>query len=278
MIRDYLSLTPSPTLHPFHESTVSNGSAACETPVQSASTPQSCDGYRISTPEEPAEPRNKVQAWFSNIATSTLIAWVALSHVGTHPHSATSVALQANTAAYNVGLPGPVAAAVSVTVASTTPRATLPGGEAILPTSHSGGYHGTCDVPPEVALEKGLPHRGDDWRLYEHAVASSDSAFRGTTSVLYDPVCGGGAAAWAGDGGWVYDVRGVPTWDVNASLDGRVPRPFGGYTGNLMVGENELAIPAEVPPEKIKRYGKVLEDHRGHLRVQEWIDNPNFKP
>ena len=33
-----------------------------------------------------------------------------------------------------------------------------------------------------------------------------------------------GAVLWAGEGGWVFEIRGVPTWDVNKHLEGRVPR------------------------------------------------------
>lgn len=277
MIRDYMSSTPSPALHQLRPSTVSNESVTYETPVQSASTPQSYDGYRISTPgEETPEARGKVRGWLSNIATTAVLTWATLTHIGHMPP--TAAAAKANVAAHNVGLSGPVAAAVSLTVEASQPRAILPNGQAAPPTTYSGGYHGTSEVPPEVALTEGLPGRGDDWRLYEHAVAQSDSAFRGTTQVIYDPVNGGGAAAWAGDGGWVYDVRGVPTWDVNSLLDGRVPSALGGFTGNLMYGENEHAIPARVPPENIKRYARVVEDYMGRPRVQEWIDNPNFKP
>jgi len=155
------------------------------------------------------------------------------------------------------------------------PAAILPNGQLAPPTFYRGGFHGTTDVPPEVALRDGLPARGDDWRLAEHTMQEGSSAFRGTTEVLYDPVNGGGAAAWAGEGGWVYEIRGVPTWDVNTLLEGRVRTP-GGFRGNLMYGENELAIPARVPPEHIKRYGRVEEDSSGHLRVRTWVDNPGY--
>lgn len=160
---------------------------------------------------------------------------------------------------------------------STEPRAILPDGREIAPDSFSGGYHGTTDVPPEVALQDGLPERGTDWRLKEHSESAGNSAFRGTTEVASDPVSGNGAAYWAGEGGWVYEIRGVPTWDVNSDLEGRV-QTAAGFRGNLMFGENERAIPARVPPERIARYGKVVEDSMGNLRVREWVANPGFRP
>ena len=39
-----------------------------------------------------------------------------------------------------------------------------------------------------------------------------------------------------------------------------------------------MPSPPRSPPHKIKRYGKVVEDQMGRLRVMEWVDNPNFKP
>lgn len=157
------------------------------------------------------------------------------------------------------------------------PLAILPDGSKAKPSSFSGGYHGTDAISPEVAFKKGLPGRGSDMRLKEHTEAAGNSAFRGTTMVVYDPVSGNGAAAWAGKGGWVYEVRGVPGWDVNALLDGRVQKVGGGFRGNLMYGEQELAIPAAVPRERIKRAGRVMEDAQGRLRVTEWVENPHYQ-
>jgi hypothetical protein len=122
----------------------------------------------------------------------------------------------------------------------------------------------------------GFPKRGTDWRLLEHAEQRGGSAFRGTTPVVSEPVSGNGAAYWARLGGWVFEIRGVPTWNVNKQLGGRVKRgtKFG---GNLMCGEQEFAIVSEVPPERIKRYGQVVEDRMGRLLVRDWIPNPLFK-
>lgn len=157
------------------------------------------------------------------------------------------------------------------------PKAILPDGRELAPDSYTGGYHGTAEVPPEVALKTGLPAHGDNWNLLDHVLQRGNSAFRGTTTYVTDPERGAGAAYWAGEGGWVYDVAHVPTWDVNLELEGRCPMPDGSFKGNLMVGENEYAIPAAVSPEHIRRWGKVEADPAGHLIVHTWHDNPAFR-
>jgi hypothetical protein len=158
------------------------------------------------------------------------------------------------------------------------PHALLPDGTEAPPDHYYGGYHGTTRVKPEVALARGLPKRGNDWRLLEHAEERGCSAFRGCTLVPSDPLSGNGAAYWAGPGGWVYEIRGVPSWNVNRQLEGRVKTITNQYRGNLMHGENEVAIPAEIPPERIKAYGKVVEDAQGRLYIKTWLLNPGYRP
>ena len=53
-----------------------------------------------------------------------------------------------------------------------------------------------------------------------HALQEGNSAFRGTTKLVTFPD-GVGAAAWADEGGYVYEVTCVPTWDLNKHLQGR---------------------------------------------------------
>jgi hypothetical protein len=159
--------------------------------------------------------------------------------------------------------------------------ALLPDGQEVEPHLMSVVYHGTTKVSPEVALRRGLPAGGNDWRLKEHAEPDGprnpDSAFRGATLVVADPVSQNGAAYWAGTGGWVYKIRHIPGWDINASLFGRIAKP-GGFRSNLMTAEQEIAIPARVPPQRIEAYGRVVEDGQGRLSVREWIPNPAFVP
>lgn len=161
------------------------------------------------------------------------------------------------------------------------PMAILPSGKEVPPDTWAGGYHGSSKIPPQVALRQGLPATGDDRRLREHSEPSSDrqrgSAFRGVTNIPSDPVSENGAAYWAGKGGWVYEIRGVPSWNVNTNLFGRV-KTLKGFRGNLMHAEQEIAIPAQVSPDRIKAYGVVEEGASGKLLVKRWIPNPGFKP
>ncbi|MCX5795051.1 MAG: hypothetical protein NTY77_06125 [Elusimicrobia bacterium] len=162
------------------------------------------------------------------------------------------------------------------------PSAFLPGGKAIPPDSFIGGYHGT-EVDPETVQQRGgFSARGpvEDWRLREHAEQESKpvSAFRGTTPFPTSPDGEAGAALWAGEGNWVYDITGVPTWEVDAKLEGRIERG-GSFRGSLMK-EVESAIPAQTPLECIRRWGRVSESSSGKLfvRANDWVPNPRFDP
>ncbi len=158
--------------------------------------------------------------------------------------------------------------AVSTAAAGAEPRVELPNGQRVEPDSYSGGFYGTADEHPDVVMRDGLPQRGGDWRLREHSEGNPNSALRGTTNIVSDGE-GRGAAYWAGEGGYVYEVRRVPTWDVNKNLQGRVATGGGEYRGNLMHGEGEYAIPSRVPPEKIVRWG-VVKDSGGDRLYVEW--------
>lgn len=154
------------------------------------------------------------------------------------------------------------------------PEAILPDGASVPPDSHRGGYHGTARVPPALALSQGLAVRGPNTRLLEHVMGAGDSAFRGATPTVSDPEGLFGAALWANEGGWVYDIRQVPTWNADLHLQGRRAQQVG-YSDNLLSGEVELVIPGYIPPDKIKRYGQVVLVH-GIPRVKTWHDNPNY--
>ena len=105
-------------------------------------------------------------------------------------------------------LTGPTPA-VSTAVAGAEPRVELPNGQRVGPDSYSGGFYGTADERPDVVMRDGLPQRGDDWRLREHSEGNPNSALRGTTNILSDGE-GRGAAYWAREGGYVYEIRRVP--------------------------------------------------------------------
>jgi len=178
-----------------------------------------------------------------------------------------------------VTAPAPALAPAKTRLPSLVPRAILPDGRRVGPDNHGGGYYGCSSrrvQDPGRVARTGFPVRGDDWRLLEHAEQRGNSAFRGTTQIVSDPVTGNGAAYWDREGGWVFEIRGVPTWNINSQLGGRVETP-GGFRGNTMHGEQENAIVSKVPPEKIKRYGRVVEDSMGRLLVREWTQNPTYE-
>lgn len=157
--------------------------------------------------------------------------------------------------------------------------ATVGGGRLHPPSHRGGGFHGTDEIPPSQAFTEGLPARGTNPDLLSHAEAGGNSAFRGTTPTPMSPTGEAGAAHWAGEGGWVYDIRGVATWDVNALLEGRraVAGGLGGFGGNLMVGELESAIPARVPATSIRGAYPVVEGRGGSLRLGPFEANPNYR-
>lgn len=171
---------------------------------------------------------------------------------------------------------GDVAAAEALLV-SRVQVARLPNGELVPPSHHGGGYHGTSQVPPATAFADGLPGRGTDVGLETHVNQTGNSAFRGTTPMPMTPDGAAGAAHWAGEGGWVYKIEGVPTWDVNRLLEGRRMTP-GGFAGNLMVGEMESVVPARVPGRNIQGAYPVIEGRGGTLRLGPFEPNPHFSP
>ena len=156
----------------------------------------------------------------------------------------------------------------------------------IPPDNCEGGYYG-CDnanLDPKKVFEDGLPGRGTDWDLLNHAEQKGNSAFRGTTKLVTYPD-GGGAAAWADEGGYVYEITCIPSWDVNKHLQGRrlvADLAVGSqrFGGNLVLGEHEHAIPSRVPPEHIKRCGCVVTSAAGVPFVprSSWVDNPKWDP
>ncbi len=164
------------------------------------------------------------------------------------------------------------------------PMAILPDGTAIPPDNYVGGYHGTSETP-DLVMKEGLPARGTNWSLHMHTddlhrldPKSGGTAYRGTTPEVYQPATGQGAARWADVGGWVYEIRGVPTWDVKKALQGRVEGAPYQFRGEIMPQEGEYAVPARIPLENIKRYGQVVQDAAGRLKVVDWHDNPKYKP
>jgi hypothetical protein len=154
--------------------------------------------------------------------------------------------------------------------------ARLPSGRLVPPSHYGGGWHGTA-APPEQVFEHGMPGRGGNVDLESHVMQGPDTAFRGTTTTPLTPDGAAGAAHWAGAGGWVYEIDGMPTWDVNQLLEGQRATP-GGFAGNLMSGELENVVPAEVPPARIKGARPVLEGRGTGLKLGDYQANPHYVP
>lgn len=151
--------------------------------------------------------------------------------------------------------------------------AILPNGKEIAPSSFSGGFHGTKLFPPSQVFMSGFPSRGDNRNLLEHIQGAENSAFRGSTNQVLT-LGNQGAAEWASEGGWVYQIEAVPTWDVDKELQGQVPRP-GGFGDTPLKEELELAIPARIREYRIVRAGQVVLGRGSRLTVKTWNDNPN---
>ncbi|MFZ0548631.1 MAG: hypothetical protein WAM60_24490, partial [Candidatus Promineifilaceae bacterium] len=137
-------------------------------------------------------------------------------------------------------------------------------GKPFEPTSYGRVFHGT-ELPPEIVVREGLPEKGSNWDLLNHVKQGPDSALRGATTEVFTPDRSAGAGKW---GEWVYEIRGMPSWDTNALLEGRVKTP-GEFKGNPMYGELEQAIPARVPAENIVRVAHIVEV-AGRIKV-EWM-------
>jgi hypothetical protein len=158
------------------------------------------------------------------------------------------------------------------------PHAVLPDGRRIAPSTFGGDlYYGTDEVPPAVAFEKGFPARGPNVKLLDHVHQAGDRAFRGTTRTIFTPDGERGAGQWAGADGWVYKIDGTPSWDVNASLEARVPRADGLFGNNPMRGELEQAVLGNIPRERIVGAIKMIERGEG-LIPGPLQPNPNYKP
>lgn len=155
--------------------------------------------------------------------------------------------------------------------------AVLPNGREIRRTYVGDGFHGTSKFAPDSVLANGIPPKGADRRLYEHALGNEASAFRGTTELPVISSSGQGAAYWADVGGWVYEVESVSMWALEKELQGQVPRPDG--FGNCPnVGELEQATPARIDATQIVRAFVVeagrVRNGKQTLLVKAWKPSP----
>jgi len=157
----------------------------------------------------------------------------------------------------------------------------LVNGKKVYPQKYSQLFHGTnkatLGVPETMPIEQvaakiykeGLPERGKNIDLVQHAKGAEDRAFRGTTQVLSTPDQQAGAILWADEGGLVVQVKDVKGYDVNALLEGQVKNADGSYGGNVVHGEQEIAVPGRIEPGHVDKVFKVVRNARGRLKAEE---------
>lgn len=153
------------------------------------------------------------------------------------------------------------------------PCALLWDGRLVPADSVLGGYHGTSRIAPEEAFRRGLV-AGE--ALSDTAAglrAQEGGALRLVSELVADPVAGAGAAEEAGEGGWVYEIRDVPTWPIAATQD--VQESFGRGRDAADTPAVLALIPNDVPASSIVRAGRVERLPSGRLAVRSWVDNPS---
>ena len=236
---------------------------------------------RHRTPNPPEKPRGVYRLFIDGVVSRVLVTDV--------PPTVESPAPRAEPAEEEelcsvVPAPLPRALPAACLMLASPDGCATVNGQPVPPDSCVGGYYGhDSSLDPEWAIEHGLKARGDDWDLLRHALQEGNSAFRGTTQLVTFPD-GNGAASWADEGGYVYELCCVPSWDVNKHTQGRrlvsdLAVPGGQrYADNPAFGEHEHAVPARVPTEHIKRYGRVVISAGGMAYVPRsaWVDNPHF--
>lgn len=151
-------------------------------------------------------------------------------------------------------------------------------GEPVPPSHYGRVFHGDSTTPEQLRSSGGFKASGTNWNLVEHvddtgsqAGGSGPSALRGGTGNL------GKAAHW---GDWVYEVEGLPVWDVNKVLQGKVRiAGMGDYRGALMHGEAEQSIPGEIPLKNVTRFGRSVEVGKsGAMGVRKWFTWDTYTP
>lgn len=153
-------------------------------------------------------------------------------------------------------------------------------GVKIKPLLYDKLYHGadraTLGVDTQMSAKEvaakiyteGLPGRGNNIDLVEHAGGAHDRAFRGTTVMMMTPDGQAGAILWADEGGFVIELKNVKGYDVNAVLEGRVRKPDGSFGGNAVHGEVEIAVPGRVKPEQVEAVYEVVMSRSGRLMAR----------
>ena len=158
---------------------------------------------RHRTPNPPEKPRGVYRLFIDGVVSRVLVTDV--------PPTVESPAPQAEPAEEEelcsvVPAPLPRALPVACLMLASPDGCATVNGQPVPPDSCVGGYYGhDSSLDPEWAIEHGLKARGDDWDLLRHALQEGNSAFRGTTQLVTFPD-GNGAASWADEGGYVYEL------------------------------------------------------------------------
>lgn len=151
-------------------------------------------------------------------------------------------------------------------------------GELFEPTvNHIHGYHGN-KAKPEDVFEHGFPAKGPSIDLVIQALDGEGRAFRGTCDFIFSPDRESGPGQFAGEGGFVYEIDGVPGWDVNKLLEGRVANAVTGYGGSPFTSEVETTILGHVPSSRIRGVYTIRTSRGLHLIPGRRTDNPNYVP
>lgn len=162
------------------------------------------------------------------------------------------------------------------------PYALLPNGQEVPPDHYGAIFYGNHEIGPEdVVRAGGLPAKafGENRELNQHTLSGRGSAFRGGSPYLRSPggETGQGAAEWAvnnADVGWAYEIRGVPVWELNQHLEGRIPGPLGGFRSSRpgTSGEVESVFEAHVPLQYIQRVWRVTKiEGKVYTEELDWI-------
>jgi hypothetical protein len=139
-------------------------------------------------------------------------------------------------------------------------------------------HHGTWELPSKV-FEEGFDARGQNLDLYEHAINTRGSAFRGTTveRTRIHGQAGASAGAFADVGEYIYEIDDVPAWDLNTIMKDKIRKWDGSIGGNPHAEECEQTILANVPRERIRGAYPVIEDAQGHKDLGPYMPNPNYR-
>jgi RHS repeat-associated protein len=166
-------------------------------------------------------------------------------------------------------------------------RAYLPSGKEISPTTPQGTgirvFTGDNQTPEAVIAARGLGVRekGFDQDLLRHVLeeSGSDTAFRGATlnptGARMSQTISQGAAQW---GNYVYEIVGVPLWDIGTIFGSGYRANIPGRPGYALIpNELEVSTSGYIPLRYISRWGKVAETRTGDKMIPEWTNNPHYE-